>query len=301
MKHQYIVFLIFSLFAYQSLHATYADRLEAYCQFLDQYERPFTLLELRPGETAYSFDIAERYDCTCVIVERGRIHKLLDHCLQHEPDNIALISKHLDLKKIQRLGECEHFDVTIVGDIKERFGDTWLDALQTLTTLGDHILLDVNKDHDEIRAAVESLGGVPYTTIQDQSTTYLMYHEAPMRNYLPRKVWKSRTKPGFYKIRSSFTEKKLVHKLRSHHPSDWIKGITLFTFRTLKGVYPTNWTILENIKQNGYNHNDLWMGNMVIQGKKVRFIDCKDKRRNANSEAKWRHYLKVFTKPTVIN
>jgi len=94
--------------------------------------------------------------------------------------------------------------------------------------------------------------------------------------------WMCRSQPrtggNKYPIESDFAKKILK---KGAIPVAWKAGINLMSFLMLRGVYPTHDGIRDQIKKmKRLDHNDLVIGNMILQGTTVIPIDFADERRN---------------------
>ena len=95
------------------------------------------------------------------------------------------------------------------------------------------------------------------------------------KNVLLKPTWQSPNE-RFYPINSTFKEKTL-YKPRIDKTIPWKKGINLWTFKKLNGVYPTKNVIYNEIKRlAALPHEDFVPWNMVIQGKTIELIDWED-------------------------
>ena len=82
---------------------------------LDQYERPFTLLEVGAQDTALSFEIAQKYNCLCVVFGSESLHQ---QCLAKKPNNIILLGAPPTQPVLDRFNECEYMDIILTHNEK---------------------------------------------------------------------------------------------------------------------------------------------------------------------------------------
>lgn len=242
---------------------------------LNQYRRPVTILEVGAAKECISFDIVHHYrNVTCVMIDWDTAaDRLLNACEQQNSDNIILLGKSLSASELSHLSECEHFDIVIVNDTMERFKPHTTAAYGALLNMGDYIIF---KD-------------IP--ALNNSRTNPLIYglgccYVAMMRKTnLQRTAWvKARCKKNTFAIKSNFDEK-LLYKGWKIIGTPWLRGINLYSYRSTNALYPSFDYVYNYIKQfRGTTHNDIWLGNMVIQGKKIRLIDFDDKRRRADPE-----------------
>ena len=272
-------------------HAPCPDYLK---QFLTQYERPFTLVEVQPGSSALSFSIAQDFDCTCVIIEHDAYKQLLADCKQQNPEHVILLARTIGWPGYRTLSECEHFDVVVIRDPQERFTIEFEPNWACLLQLGDYTFIEIPKKHLEYTQKLCSYlqtQNITFQELENESGNVCIFIDHP-RKTLKRKVWQSDINTFQpYSVRSSFTSKELVSRLKKK-PTPWIPGINLATFITLSGMYPDKELIYKKITEfKGVAHNDFWLGNMIIQGTDIKLIDFGDKRRNANFEKQYKKTL----------
>lgn len=99
-----------------------------------------------------------------------------------------------------------------------------------------------------------------------------------------------------YRVISNFKEK-FFDKDALDKPLRWVDGINLITFALLKGVYPTDKMIRQQIikaEKTHSQHNDLVLGNFILQGDRLIPIDVNDKRRDANLNKCIKAALRAF-------
>ena len=111
-----VLFLSWGLGELQILYAHGHERYEIIATLLDRYTRPITILNLGALDEWLISEIASRYDATVVIVSRDKKETLAAFCTNTCLHNLILLKKELSLAHLERLVECEHFDVTLVID-----------------------------------------------------------------------------------------------------------------------------------------------------------------------------------------
>lgn len=267
-------------------------------KILDNYKRPFTVLDIGASEGYFSLRIAKDYmdKCTCVMIEGDKTLHLPEICkINKNLTNLVVLEKFITPKDLQALGECEHFDVVLAFNIVHQLKDQWKETIDALLTLGDHILIETpppgcrtaaNKEnlplieeylaqhkHGSVIGKVPRYGrpGLP-SPDQKYSNVYWfnMY-----KNVLPKPTWLS-PNTRFYAINSNFLEK-TMYKPRINKTIDWKRGINLWTFKYLNGVYPARQIIHQEIKRLAtFAHGDFVPWNMVIQGNNLELIDWED-------------------------
>ena len=272
-------------------------------RYLDKYNRPFTMLDIGASQGYYSFKAAYNYDAVCVMIEGdnpaypmvGR--QLLDLCNANtELDNIILLNKKIVPNDLQRLSECEHFDVVLAMNIIHWFKDDWQKVIDAILNMGDIVIIETppeepitTEEHNALRktiidyiTALKPFASykVPRHTSDTFSTMYVIKKNG---KYLKRKTWISRKilPENSHQVISTYKKKKLVKQV--DWPPDciktsrWLPGINLITFKMYQGSYPTKVTIKESLsKLRNSDHNDWTINNMILQGNRLVLIDHND-------------------------
>lgn len=282
--HLCVVFLLSSSLSYC---IPYYDEIK---RFLSQYQRPITVLELGPYSADVSLQIARDFNATCVMLTDDRQRAIFSACERQQAENVILLKRKITLGELNRLGECEHFDVVLLMNgfepiLKDEDRLEWEKGLARAVNLADHCIMILRYGfHNEnpIAQARMFLKG-EIRSLRDDGYTILALHSKPKKN-IYRTQWKKIKKHhrAVYIVASTFAKKYLIKKkIGTNTP--WIRGINLTTFKGLNGVYPTLPHVIETVKAYEHlRHNDICMGNMVIQGNAVVPIDFNDPRRNAN-------------------
>ena len=80
----------------------------------------------------YSFRTAYDYDAVCVMAEANNPNypqsgdQLLDLCKANSKlNNIIFLNQLFSATNLQRLSECEHFDVVLAMNVLHHFHDQW--------------------------------------------------------------------------------------------------------------------------------------------------------------------------------
>ncbi len=286
---------------------------------LDQYKRPFTMIDIGASQGYYSFRAASDYpESVFVMLEGNNKHypligtQLLDLCKENNLNNLIFLNRSLAPKEVQHFSECEHFDIVIAFNIIHWFGNSWKDIANAILNLGDNIIIETPPQETTIKAAdnqlrknienylisknAQILGQVKRHTSDALSTIYLVIRN---KNYLERKTWLSNKLEGkTHKIESDFNRKTLYKRLA--YPKDtcmssnWIPGINLLTFKMYCGAYPTAPTLkksLETLKE--VYHNDWTINNMILQGYNIKFIDFDDPTHGPGGPGGGRRYTKI--------
>ncbi len=161
-----------------------------------------------------------------------------DLLLNNKLTNVVVLEKTITAQDLKEIVACEHFDVVLAAGINQQ------DMIDQILMLGDNIFIDSN--------------------------LYEIH-----KNILAKPTWGS-PNIRFYPINSNFQEK-TIYKPRIHKTIEWKKGINLWTFKNMNGVYPTKETIHQEIKRLAvFPHLDFMPWNMVIQGNNLELIDWDD-------------------------
>jgi len=243
---------------------------------LAKYKRPVTVLEITTNESWHTHQLAPRYKGSFIVMVPGQ-----EIAVQSSTHRRITVLNPLELghQDINRLGLCEHLDVVIIPDIEQIAGASYTNTLNELLTLGDHIFIGAPlSQRDSIARQYPQLQEVA------SSATQAIYYAYTDKKELRLTRWTvHHTAQKKYSIISTF-ETKQLYKEVTDSTSTWVPGINLMTFVMLRGLYPTNSMIRKELKKlKDSEHNDLIIGNMVVQGTRIVPIDFGDRRRNANT------------------
>jgi hypothetical protein len=263
-------------------------------EFLAQYQRPITVLEITDLQEFYTLAFAQRHKGVFVLLSTEKVDSIKKKVQDY--NNVVLVQpKEFSTSSLVDLASCEHFDVTFVHDWAMLQKNPYI--VSALFTLGDYLIIDVSNTF------------VDRFLSEDQKKSIIWKHDLPygkqrvcfknLKTSLGRARWVmsslAQSKQPSYTISSTFTEKKMI-KGAHKKTSDWVPGINLVTAIMLNVKFPTNEILRDNIKKfMEIDHNDPVIGNMIVQGKKVVLIDFADSRRNADQEKCIKAALKLFT------
>lgn len=259
--------------------------------FLKNYSRPFTMLDLGAAQGYHSLLSAWKYpDSVFVMIEGNNKHyplygdQLLSICkCNNKLNNIIHLNKSLYLGDLFRLGECEHFDIILALNIIHWLGDDWKLGIQIITKLGDNIIIETPNELEspktkEIIEYLNFIGAIKiadvprHTKLGSSSPVFLIQN---LKNkILDRSTWMHNYN-YYYEVISNFQTKKLKKIDNGKEVfSDWIPGINLMTFKMYNGCYPLTNVLnnqLELLKEE--KHNDWNPNNFIVQGNKLKMID----------------------------
>lgn len=271
-------------------------RYDAVRAVLDNYKRPITVLDLGAGQGYFSFRIARDYKSTCVMVESndGDL-KLADQLLQlchlnSGLQNIIFLNKKLKLQEIERLADCEHFDVVLAFNYIDYKDKQRRKILNAVLRLGDNVFIQTpyskaeseNKKSLTFNRNLIDQGGnliLQMPGISDPNIEENLFWVQRVKDRLLSKcfVHSNDDNKKSFRIKSTYTQKTFLKEGNSSGP-EWKMGINLVTFLMLNGVYPTKEKIKQTIKKlTREKLTDFVVKNLILQGDNVELIDQNDK------------------------
>lgn len=264
---------------------------------LDQYKRPFTVLDIGASEGYFSLRIATHYpESTCVMIEGDKSLRLPQICsLNSNLNNVVVLEKFITPQDLKELADCEHFDLVLAFNVIHQMKGAWKQSIDYLLSLGDNILIETpppgchtsanahllplieeyleKHKQGQVVAQVPRYGR-PGLATPDQKYSNV-YHFKMNKNVLAKPTWKS-PNLRFYPVISNFHEK-FLYKPRINKILPWQRGINLWTFKHMNGSYPQKPVIHSEIERLAtYFHTDFLPWNMIIQGKNLELIDWED-------------------------
>lgn len=275
----------------------YEKRYDALKLILNEYKRPITILDLGAGHGYFSFRIANDYESTCVMIEGNERSshmgdELLELCtLNSKLQNIVLLKTKISLPDLEKLADCEHFDVILAFDFIKPEDANAQRITDAILRLGDNIFIESSIPTDPTEPKSSSMQKMDRYLNSKKGTTLLsMPCEINQKNQ-KKLSWFSRHKNGlrchhfdleskdsnldYYRIESTFSHKYLFKK--DSGGIAWQRGINLITFLMLEGAYPTRNQIKQSVFQASKQHlTDFAPWNMIVQGNNIALIDQND-------------------------
>jgi len=301
----YIIFLFFNLLTTLLLAKfSYSDNI---LKLINRYKRPITVLEIGGKSTPYIFylnDIIESKNGVYISLFLDDL-SLCKECIdkikyKNYVNNIIVQGGHLDYKDWTIFSKCEHIDIVIVNDVYDNYFDysKLEQVLNSLVKIGEYTFLKLKRSNFDI---INHINLQPKKIIDSKEKNLLMSVYYRKKSFIQLIRWtKKNMAENDYFIISNFLTKKF-YKNGGKKVTNWIPGINLKTFVMLKGIYPNDYFIynffLDISKRLGKDipyHNDLVIGNVIIQGHRLELIDFGDNRRNANTERCIRRALHLF-------
>ena len=266
---------------------------------LENFKRKFTVLDIGAAQGFFSFKIAHEYDAVTVMIEGDHTgggetaDQLLGLCKENTAlDNIIYLKKHISVEELERLAECEYFDVVLALNMVHHFGKDWKRALDAIFKLGNYIVIEIPPSTDKAFAHNEQIKtceryldqkggtGIAQTPRHtDQSAISSMRLYEINKESISHKHWlfgSSAKKLGLqYKVESNFQKKIFIkEKANTIIARPWIPGINLITFKMLNGQWPNKLHISkELVKFDQGTHEGVLPWNMIIQGNRIESIN----------------------------
>lgn len=265
-------------------------------KLLSSFSRPITVLEMGFDTIVYTHKITHNRAATYVLLLLKNGQKVHEEIMKDRENSIILNPSTLTLHELKTLGRCEHFDVVIVHELPRLVQGNSEETLKAVLKLGDYIFI---KDDSGLHELLERYAQkIPESKIIVISPAEILYLFAMHKAGLDIARWNHAKKPDLesprYPIKSTFTEKKL-YKKNVRNAQEWKRGINLMTFIMLHGIKPDNSVIRKNLKRmKGLDHNDLVIGNMIVQGDTIALIDFNDSRRHADPKKCLKAALGLF-------
>ena len=236
-----------------------------------KFKRRITVLEIGATSTSYSFSLSDLYKPICVaLLIEGGVQNMVERVKSEKRTNITVLApKGAQYDVFFTLGRCEHFDVVLVHDILPFIRKPGSKFLEALIKLGDYVFIETSDTKFQVQLAKRHVMPVVRT---ENSTLYLSHKQKTTLD-IARFSQKDRAiNPNpKYHVKSSYTEK-FFNKRGSEHATKWVDGINLVTFAMLRGVYPEDGDIRKQLgvmKKTHSNHNDLVLGNIIVQGTRL--------------------------------
>ena len=256
---------------------------------LHSYSRPFTMLELGAKQGYFSIRAAYDFQKSVFVMIENNVRQysqnidLLDICmLNTKLDNIILLNKEISANDIQRLSECEHFDLVVAFDFFSSKLKHWQQIIQYLLDLADNAIVEVPDNMPDLTDYLKSKDSYHIASLENST---IMFSEG-QKKLLLRRHW-LRPLSSSLSVESTYTLKKLIKQYNHVVITDWLPGINLVTFKMMGGSYPTAETLAAKITElKNVPHHDWLAHNMIVQGSHATMIDCNDPRyTNENLEA----------------
>lgn len=264
---------------------SFKKRFSVIKDYLDQYERAFTAIELYAStEKPFSPMIADSYDCTCVMFGSSDYEKMNELAQKVHHNNLILVHQSEPYKYFTRLSECEHFDIVIIPEVRFTRSSYKSSLFELYSLLGDHIIVEFLSSKAEEMPEEFFIKDKKLTLLKSvvhseykKSTFYISYNP---RTNLVRRRWDAKPSENrFYEISATFTEKSFKKRESKGKSILWSPGINLLSFVKLRGMYPHKELVAEKLLEfSNVTHGDLAISNIIIQGTSLKLIDWESKK-----------------------
>jgi hypothetical protein len=255
---------------------------EAIQSILSRYQRTFTLLEIGTDVRYLAALPYQKHMVGEVIALGQEEHTILRTVLPRYPSSISvMIPPVLTYRMLETLSRCEHFDVVIAHDLSS-YGDIPSKKLiAVLVSLGEHVfMIPSSESHQEAMQGYTCMvHGLP-----ERQALYLSVRPKKGFDLARYTQYKAPASMPRYLVSSSYTHKEF-YKDGLMYPVPWIHGINLVTFCMFHGIHPDDEELrrqLVRCRERCQDHNDLVIGNFILQGCRLFPIDSKDDRRCAD-------------------
>lgn len=268
-----------------------SDRLELLRPYLSRYNRRFSVLDFGAGINipAIGTEIAKEFDAVVVCVEKDITFAQIESA-----PHVLWLKRQFDSADLQRMLECERFDVVIGCNIFHWFGKEWFTGVDTFRRMGHFVFVQAPTP-DETNA-VETFG---YLTIA-QLDSYFRHsgwawnqigETVQFPGHPARPLWMFERLPEPILTRTNvdahdnsastvfdanFEKCRAMLKKSNTLWQDWIQGINLYNFLRWGGVWPTRERIVDQLRAfplPDTNHGDITPHNFIIDGERLHLID----------------------------
>jgi hypothetical protein len=274
-----------------------ASRYEPIKKFLENFHRPFSVMDIGANMGYFSFRIAEDFPhATVIMVENKDI--LFELCQLNDLPNVAMLNTHLSGNQLEMLSRCENIDVVMALNVFHHIPD-WQTAVKSVFALGDHVIIETPgagdgnalnpQMHDELYA---SLSAEDHELIHESDShvsdakRYMMLFKSHANNIVQQTIdSEERGAPalGEVVIQSDFNEKFVeIHHMGQTPTVEkraFVPGMNLWNWKLLNGCWPTNIRdriISENAMLDQW-HDDLTPWNFILSGANCTAIDVRTK------------------------
>lgn len=259
------------------------ERFQLIAPFLKPYTRRFSLLDLGANECGLSGMIAREFDVMVTAIEQNPV----------EPPvlpNFMLLRHKITVEELERLNECEHFDVVLALNFLHHCGSDWERMAETTLRLGQKVFVQLPEPGDNscgqdiipmltefITSRMALLGKVHQRAdLTDHAKRPLWVRENGEEKVLTRTSLNSEPASPPTTVTSNYNRlwRRAPHKRNPER--DWMPGINLWNFCQLGGVWPTKEKVIRMLEEYPLpylRHGDITPWNFVLDGSSVRLID----------------------------
>ncbi len=280
-RHMILFFVVLFLIGEQVKAEIKRPLSRALVDLVDEYKRSCTFLELTSESYFHSFLYGRDSRVVTVLMPSRNAEEVQKEVIRRGYENaIVLAPAVIDTALIKRFGRCEFPDIVIAHGLpgivscSENF-------LKALLSIGDFLCIE--GDALTVQKIIDLAKKEVYKAEIAGPHSYCILKTPKCGLDIAR--WNLNGKPVAleprYKVVSNFEKKQLI---KGSQITDYIPGINLLTCVMLNAIYPTDELIRQNIKPlSALQHEDLVIGNFVVQGKRLVPIDFNDERRRGDA------------------
>jgi SAM-dependent methyltransferase len=269
-------------------------RYELINRVLEEYRRPFTILDIGAAGGYFGFRAAHEHGAAAVLVETGEL--LVAHAADNAAagnDRVIVLKRKLELGDLEALAASEAFDVVLALNVLHWFGASWREAADRILELGDNVIIETPPAEDtgalgqgvvqQIHRYLEELSGHELLGTTPSHTTKGV--ERPVYLYRRPKRQLRRAYIGApprahvraHAIQSTPGERSVIFAGAGIGPRRWHPGINLRTYLELGGAWPPAEYIAAHygaaVAELEERHGDLRAHNVIIDGRTAKLID----------------------------
>lgn len=250
-----LIFLVFSLLSGKN----FLDNLCA------KFKRDITIIDLLKSSGEMRTSLTKNYDLCYVVCQKG----IAPHKVRVLTDDMILLDTSLDKNLLHDFSECEDFDITLfpMRDVTSQ------NVADIINLANFTIFIGCLAERQKINL-VQLLNLKGIKIIEDG----IGYIIARRERKITQRGWLTGDKK-YYEIFSGFKQKFFDKKRRKGPKREpkrvtWHKGINLWNFVFLNGVWPSREHLEDEIYRIfNIRHNDFRPWNMILSGQKLYLID----------------------------
>jgi len=288
------------------------SRYESIRKQLEPYKnKPFTVLDIGANLGYFSLRIAHEFPkAVCVMIEHDYADWLKGIADRNGLKNVIILKKQVSKTELERLADCEFFDVVLALNVVHHIG---YDSLPAIERLGELLIVETPSPYDKgscgqkelqpifehIEARYSFIGRFSRHTSTELS---LMSCLKSKKNGLKRKFWDAddNGNKGVSDIKIQ-RGKYINTRKEGVEKREWYAGINLRTFQHLNGIYPWKLEICVSVGESDWKqHSDLSPWNIIVQGSGVKLIDVNDSRYQKEPVAQLEKLISGIMTDTVL-
>ena len=133
-------------------------RYEVIKKLIKKHDGPALVLDIGASEGYFPFRLAQNFkESTFFMIEPK--HDLFNLCkLNSDLKNIVLVEKAATINDLIEVGKRVHFDFVLCLCVVQVFDDQWKEAVDTILSLGDNVIIELPPVGAKIEAGQKHLG-----------------------------------------------------------------------------------------------------------------------------------------------